>query len=148
MSDAWYDRPLDRRAPAGGEIGVDGRARKGGEFEPFYVPRPVMPQIDEADYPALHAFAATQGVSMDPCTLATDALRAHQRVDAIILREMPASVLSKPVLASGDLFILDGNHRWAAHKKLHLPQVAAIKVGLEFEEAIRFLLFLPSRICV
>lgn len=46
------------RAPSGGHTGLDGKFRRGGEFEPFYVPRQDMPQVDEVDYvPLLADFA-------------------------------------------------------------------------------------------
>ena len=54
--DPWFERPLDHRAPKGGEEGVNGHHYKGGEFLPFYVPRPVMPQIEHHDLNALIRF--------------------------------------------------------------------------------------------
>lgn len=139
---AWYTRPLDPRAPAGGEVGVDGRERRGGEFEPFYVPRPVMPQLEASDYPELLAFASERGVTVTFETAHPDTLKPHQRISTLRDAFDPAQ-LSKPVLASADSYILDGNHRLAAHKALGTP-VPCYRVWLEFEPAIAFLFAFPK----
>lgn len=149
--EAWYDRPIDPRAPAGGEIGVDGKTRKGGEFEPFYVPRNEMPQVSETDYPALLEFAARKGVSVSFQVFRPEDLKKHQRVMEGLLKETmetePVAVLSdkmsEPVLVSKDLFILDGNHRRDAHAIQGTP-VLGIVIELEFEEAIKFLFEFPK----
>lgn len=141
--DQWFDRPLDRRAPQGGERGCDGVMRRGGEFEPFYVPRPVMPQVDEKDLPALLRFASARGVVVRLERRAPDTLKFHQRVSAFHVRQMDAATMAKPVLASGDGFILDGNHRLAAHKR-DGSELDVITLELDFEAAIALLFQFPA----
>lgn len=141
----WCDEPLPARAPTGGLIDpLNGRAYKGGELLPFYVPRPVMPQVDEAAYPALLAFAKAWDIEVDLETGIDPAtLRAHQRIDPIRAAEMPPEVLAKPILVSLDGYILDGNHRWLAHVHLDAA-LTAYRIDLPFEAAIRLLFDFPG----
>lgn len=141
--DPWFDRPLDRRAPAGGERGVDGRLRRGGEFEPFYVPRPVMPQVDEAAYPDLFRFATAQGVVVRFVRRDAKALQLHQRIDWAHVHALDPATLAKPILVSADGFVLDGNHRAAAHRLAGAP-IECIELQLEFEAAVAFLFRFPG----
>lgn len=141
--DLWFDRPLDRRAPAGGLIGVDGEFRRGGEFEPFYVPRPAMPQIDEADYPALFDFADAQGVHWGRVILPPQIIHPHQRVNVDKARHMDDATLAKPILVSVEPNVLDGNHRWYAHKERNTP-VPCVQFALPFEDAVKFLFSFPG----
>jgi hypothetical protein len=141
--DRWFDRPIDHRAPVGGMRGVNGRFYRGGEFEPFYVPRPVMPQIEEADYAELFRFATAQGIFLTLCTRHPDTLKFHQRVKFAHGFTPDASVEDKPILVSADGYVLDGNHRLAMHKREGKP-VNCIQLNLEFEEAIAFLFSFPK----
>lgn len=130
------------RAPAGG-VSEYGRVFRGGEFLPFYVPRPDMPQVDEANLPELVARAFNAGISpafevVDPSTL-----RAHQRIDHAKAKAMPPGVYLKPVLISADGYVLDGNHRWWSHVYRHEGVMNAIRLGLPFEQAIAWLFELP-----
>jgi hypothetical protein len=138
----WYDHPIDRRASAGGERGVNGKLYKGGEYLPFYVPRPEMPQVNAEDYPALLAYAKRQGVKTVLRTVPPRSLHAHQRVNWDRLRTMPPEVYAKPALASADDYVLDGNHRWWAHE-LKGEDLKALFLSLQFEAAIRFLFSFP-----
>lgn len=151
MNTEWYDRPIDTRAKAGGEVGVDGKERKGGEFEPFYVPRTEMPQIDQKDYKALIAFANRKGVTISLGVFQPEDLKHHQRVDdsklkATIKAEPIAEEIEKasePVLVSKDFYVLDGNHRLDSHKLQGTPVIAFV-IELGFEEAIDFLFSFPK----
>jgi hypothetical protein len=130
------------RAPAGG-VSEYGRVFRGGEFLPFYVPRPDMPQVDEANLPELVARAFNAGIS--PTFDVTDPrrLRAHQRVDHARAAGMPLAVKLKPILVSSDGYVLDGNHRWWAHVHEDDGYISVIRLGLPFEQAIAWLFELP-----
>lgn len=141
----WYDRPLDQQAKAGGEIGLNGVTYKGGQKMPFYVPREEMPQIDEADYPALIHLASTFGVEHTVEMVSYRTLKPHQRVDknkVLGISKQPL-LLKKSVLISEDGYVLDGNHRYWAHVKTGTT-VPVIRFKLPFESAIQ-LLFKFSR---
>jgi len=139
----WYDHPLDTRAIAGGETGVDGREYKGGEFLPFYVPRPEMPQIDEADYPAFFEFVKARGWSYHLETVDPKTLHAHQRVAWNKVITMTPAGLAKPILVSRDGYVLDGNHRREAHIR-DGSDVCCYVLNLDFEAAIRLMFSFPK----
>lgn len=139
----WYDHPLDTRAPTGGEIGLNGKHYKGGEFLPFYVPRPVMPQLDEADYPEFFDFVTAQGWSYRLTTLDPKELHFHQRVAWDKVIHMSPEQLAKPILVSQDGFILDGNHRGEAHIRNHTAAPAVV-INLDFEAAIKLMFSFPK----
>ena len=143
MDDPWFRRPLATRAPAGGLVGVDGKPRRGGEFEPFYIPRPVMPQLDEADYPGFLAFCSASLVSVTRRTFDPSEVRPHQRIDHDKARHMDAAGLAKPIMVSVEPFILDGHHRWWEHNALHTP-VDSYVLGLPFAEAVAFMFSFPK----
>lgn len=139
----WYDTPIDHEAVTTGEIGVNGKAYRKGEFMPFYVPRPVMPQIDDADYSELISWLASQGVSgmfgsANPITLIP-----HQRIDKFRAEQMPDAVKKIAVLISEDNYILDGNHRWQANMVSN-SRVNYIRILLPFERAIEKLFAFPK----
>ncbi len=138
----WWDH-LHARAPKGGEIGIDGSFRRGGEIEPFYIPRPVMPQVDEADQPALIDFIKGQGVKVVHKVVGPDEIKPHQRIEMVHVKEMPKGVLSKPILGSIEPFILDGNHRWMDHKLVG-SKMKLIQIMLSFDEAIGLLFKFPK----
>ena len=139
----WYEHPLHRRAPAGGEEGVDGKFYAGGKFEPFYIPRAVMPQVDEADYPALLEHLDRHGVAVNQTAYCPKDLRAHQRVSREHVMNMPPQVLDKPLLTSLDRYVLDGNHRWWGHC-LNGSKCNVLEIEAEFEDAMRLLFSFPK----
>lgn len=137
----WYKRKLDPRATVGGEIGVDGVVRKGGEFEPFYVPRPLMPQIASADHEHLIDFALKRGVVIRELSIPSYMLLHHQRVNWDPSK-FNGQVSDDTILASNDHYILDGNHR-AYGNLLEGRKSSIIMFGLEFEPAIDLLFQFP-----
>jgi hypothetical protein len=140
----WFGTPMDVRAPHGGEEGLNGRWYKGGEILPFYVPRPIMPQIDEQDFDEFIAFAKSRGADVRLTTFDPLDLHAHQRIDPIKLARMPDSVRAKPIFVSLDLYILDGNHRWAMHLMTHSQDVPALQLNLRFADAIQLMFNFPK----
>lgn len=119
-----------------------GKTYRGGEFLPFYVPRPDMPQIDEKYQPQFVADAFDKiGVTFESAPVS--ALRAHQRINHAIAKAMTPQVKMKPVIVSWDGYIVDGNHRWWAHVHAGDEFINVIRVGLPFEQAIEWALKLP-----
>lgn len=110
----------------------------------LYVPRVVMPQVNEEDYPALIHFASTLGVEHDHLMFNCSELSVHQQVDWDKVRAMKADdlIMKKPCLVSGDRFVLDGNHRFWGHQQINTP-VPAIQFKLPFAAAIKFLFKFP-----
>ena len=113
-----------------------------GRFEPFDVPRRVMPQIEEADYPALFEYLEQNGVTTEPRLFHPDELSIHQQMERLSVAKMPLEVARKPVLASADLYVLDGNHRLEWHR-LEGVMVDAIVLSASFAEAIELLCHFP-----
>ncbi len=143
--DDWFTHELPVRAPAGGVVDpLDNKFYRGGELLPFYVPRPVMPQVDEVDYGHLLSYLRGEGVEVGEETVDPRTLRAHQRVDHARVRAMTPGQLRKPILVSLDSFILDGNHRWFGHIHPHLQPISCERVGLPFLEAIAALFSFPG----
>lgn len=139
----WYVHHLERRAPSGGMISINGKFYPGGEFLPFYIPREVMPQVEVADYPDLLKFAESRGVQYFQEEYDPRVLHPHQKVSKILVNKMGPEVLTKPALVSVDMFILDGNHRWAAHVHYGSP-IPVYRFALPFEDSIRFLFEFPK----
>lgn len=123
-----------------------GRTYRKGEFLPFYVPRPFMPQIDMAKYPQFIADALPRGVTFD--VVPVNSLHAHQRVLHFRASAMPDEARLKPIIVSSDGYIVDGNHRWWAHVYQHAPLIAVIRLGLPFKNAVDWALTLPYVYCV
>jgi len=129
-------------APAGGERFI-GRFYKGGEFLPFYIPRDVMPQVDEADYPELLDFLASRGVRVERLEFDPWKMHVHQRISFDRSINMPDEVLRKPVLASREPYVVDGNHRWLGHV-IRNTLVPTIKIDLPFDNAIETVKAFPK----
>ena len=106
-----------------------------------WINRHDMPQVDEKDLPRLVA----DSVSTCGCEFAVadpHTLHAHQRVQHDKAVHMPRDVVAKPIVVSADGYILDGHHRWYAHKLSGDP-LLTIRLALQFEEALDWLLKLP-----
>lgn len=141
---AWIDQ---KRAT--GAMVEYGRRYSAGEFLPFYVPRDHMPQVDEDDYTQLVVSASTitgtsiHGPGCEFDVVPVQSLRAHQRIDHFRAKVMKPNVALKPIVVSRDGFILDGNHRWWEHVHNKNPWIAVIRVDLDFEPALDWLLSQP-----
>jgi hypothetical protein len=124
-------------------IDLYGRHYRPGEFLPFYVPRERMPQVDEK-FTVRMIVDAAQGESLPtlevlpPCEI-----RAHQRIDHRRAAAMSPAIRAKPIIISSDGYVVDGNHRWWAHVKAGSEAIPVIRLALDFDEAIRWLLDRP-----
>lgn len=130
-------------APAGGHIGLDGKYRRGGEFEPFYVPRTRMPQIDESDLVDLLAFLARHSVHVSIAVVEPNDLRFHQRVFENRVPPLGDDLLDKPLLVSSEGYVLDGNHRATAHKRYGTRPVCFI-LHKDFLDSMALLFQFPK----
>ncbi len=145
MATRWYEESIQTRAPRGGFVDpLNDHFYRGGQFAPFYVPRPIMPQVDEDQYKSLQTFGAFKGVPIHRISVDARHCHAHQRVDHFHASMMPEEVRAKPILLSSDLYVLDGNHRWYAHVHTEDYQMAAYMIDKPFEEAIAFLFDFPG----
>lgn len=140
---SWFDKDLSRRAPAGGAIGLDGHFRRGGEFEPFYVPRQDMPQIDLGDYIALFSHLARRGIRISTAVADPDMLIFHQHVFPQFVPPRGSIDLDKPLLVSAEGYVLDGNHRAAAHKRDGTSPVVII-IPRDFKDSMKALFSFPK----
>lgn len=107
-----------------------------------YIPRKEMPQVDEVNLPELVALAFQSGHRPEFAVVEPHTLHAHQKVNHARALGMPETIKRKPVLVSADGFVLDGNHRWFAHKHDGSP-LNIIRVGLSFDDALPWLFSLP-----
>lgn len=103
-----------------------------------------MPQIDERDLGELIHWLDERGVPALPGTISPKLLHGHQAVDMTKAIAMPDEVLEKRVLIATDLYILDGNHRWAGHYQRHDPEMPIITIEQPFDEAVELLFNFPK----
>jgi hypothetical protein len=110
-----------------------------GEFLPFYVPRPLMPQVDPKLYPQIVVSLINAGGRVSFEVVNPRSLRAHQRVSHKLAKSMNAAVKRVTILVSADDFILDGNHRWWSN--IHDGEVAIniMRLDMPFSVAIEWL---------
>lgn len=140
---AWYDEPLPTHAPPGGFTDpLNGQHYAGGEWTPFYVPRPLMPQVDAADYMELLGFLADRAVRVTSRLASPEELTAHQRISLARAECIPVAVQHLAVLTSREGYVLDGNHRWLWHRRSHSP-LHMLQLDAPFEAAIGHLFAFP-----
>lgn len=101
------------------------------------IPRRVMPQIEEADYPALLRFLGSIDVEVKHRIELADSLIHRQAMDAFD----PARVgvweaITKPVIVARDGSIIDGNHRAMAAQYIGQPYIPTLRIMRPFEPAI------------
>lgn len=140
---AWYDNSLSRRAPAHGAIGLDGQYRRGGEFEPFFIPRQLMPQVDEEDLVALLAFLTKRKTHISIRQVDPDDLLFHQHVFEDRVPAIDSADMNKPLLVSAEGYVLDGNHRATAHKRYGTRPVV-FRLATDFTDSMKLLFSFPK----
>lgn len=118
----WYDQPISPTA---------------------CIPRELMPQVDEANYDALFAFASENGMAVRRVVFPPNSLRTHQRVNRDYAKSMIPPVRCKPILASAEPYVLDGNHRTASHRFEGSP-VPAWQFDAPFDKAMQMLFAFPG----
>lgn len=106
-------------------------------------PRTEMPQVDEKDLLQLVIFLAEHSVSTEAKVMPVDRLVFHQRVYPNRIPPPASADMHKPLLVAADGYILDGNHRAAAHRRDGTSPVV-FKLGLPFHEAIALLFKFPA----
>jgi hypothetical protein len=118
-----------------------------GEFLPFYIPRPKMPQVDDQYYPWFVSLAFKgedyNGPGCNFEVVPVNSLRAHQRINKRRADTMPADLKLKPIIVSSDGYIVDGNHRWWAHVHGKDEWINVIRLDLSFDNALDWTRSLP-----
>lgn len=109
-----------------------------GHWLPFYVPRELMPQVDEIYYPRF-IVDAFKGPGVTFGTIDPRGLRAHQHVYHARAKAMSEQVRIKPLIVSDDDYIIDGNHRWWASVHGNHEWVNVIRLGMPFDPALIWL---------
>lgn len=105
--------------------------------------RTAMPQISEHDVPELLAFLGALGIGFSAGNMNPLLCLAHQAIDREKAMGIPVDKLSKPVLLSGDHFIIDGDHHWyrCIADKRHMP---FIRIEMDFVEAVAKIFTFPK----
>jgi hypothetical protein len=114
-----------------------GRHYHGGQFFPFYIPRDLMPQVDDTS--EMLRFLRQHGAITRHEEVNPRSIFPHQRVDASLIPALTnnRALLKKPVLVSGDDYILDGHHRWDAHIVRNDATMPIVRIAnLTFEQAV------------
>ena len=87
--------------------------------ETLGIPRGKMPQIKGVDYPAFLEYLGDHGVSVRKISVPAKNLKAIQKEfsDAGVIKSIKKFLKKgdrKALIASKDMFIIDGHHRWLA----------------------------------
>lgn len=138
--DPWALHPTLNCQP--GQLrGADGKCGPGVGID---IPRDEMPQVRGEDLEAFKRFCSDNSIKLTHEQVPTESLSPTQgqfrqeRVDAI-----PVEKLIDPLLVSADDYILDGTHRWVKAHQLDRETVNVLRVGLELEDALRFMRRFP-----
>lgn len=130
----WFERPLDPRAPAGGEIGVDGHFYRGGEIMPYYVPRDAMPQIDDINH--FTNWLTQNNINFQRTIVKPSTCIFRQRVICDPTR-IRGDYIHLPIITSREPVVIDGNHRCTRAVMERIETLEAIKIYLVFENAVK-----------
>lgn len=134
---AGTEHEHDQSDHAGGRGGEDNVPNIVNLTDGLQIDRADLPQIASADRPEFMAWLQDQGVGIIETQPDAESLKPTQsQVNQDKIDEMIAAheagefdVTAKPVLVSGDGYLIDGHHRWAAAKELGLTMNAET-VGL------------------
>ena len=92
-----------------------------------------MPQIPKENYQEFLSFARKNGVKVTHKIVDTNKLRSLQadfspKIVKNIVTDIKADNYddSRPILISSDNYVIDGNHRWLAHKELRKSMKATV----------------------
>ena len=110
------------------------------------ISRRFMPQIDEKDLVPALANLTRRGIFANFQLHPASTLVGHQAVDEAKVEGIMKNeeALSKPLLIASHGFVLDGNHRAEAHKRLGSENVIAIVIPLPYEDALLALAETPQ----
>jgi hypothetical protein len=104
-----------------------------------------MPQVKLEAYPSLFAFLNMRGVTVSEHILPVYMLRTKQCKDHLRPTRRLELVRTKPMLVSLDMYVLDGNHRWARFMQDDPKQhVKFFRTSCSFKEACGHLFAFPE----
>lgn len=84
-----------------------------------------MPQIDTKNHKEFLRFLETSNISYSEKEISPDSLKALQgqfdnkKIEFLVKKYEKSTKKADPILVSKDNYVLDGNHRWLAHKKIN-----------------------------
>jgi hypothetical protein len=144
----WFSHVQDtiRHHASQDEYGVNGKLYHRGQFEPFYIPREIMPQVDESAFDELFAFLSEHGITVSRTMAELDTIRPHQKVDHKRIHGLlsRSPLMAKPILVSSDGFIIDGHHRFEAHRQNGDSSLPVIRLSATFKDALPILFAFPK----
>jgi len=107
------------------------------------VSRNEMPQFKGRDFSAFLSHLKASGVKTEELQIPASQLNPTQselndeKVDNLAQEIKEGSIKGKPIIISSDNYILDGHHRWAAHKQVNPRlKVASVKVDMPIDELL------------
>lgn len=107
------------------------------------IPRKLMPQVDQADYPDLLAFLCGKGCAPVLTLIPLSQLTIRQCMSETRPATNPL-LLKKPLLIAKDLSVLDGNHRLLQRKAAGIPDAECEQLPLDFQAAYDLILSFPK----
>jgi hypothetical protein len=106
------------------------------------IPRHEMPQLELKDYPEFFKRLNFHGISVTRKKIPALNLRAAQNEinkEKVLswVKSLPQGAKEKPIIISGDFFVLDGNHSWLAQLNADTTcHVDCYQVGLHIRELL------------
>ena len=108
------------------------------------LPRTKLPQIKSTDVPEFIEWLETQGVSterdpdFDPkgLTPIQKEINLDKVAGMVAKKGLDALASDKPVMISGDDYLIDGHHRWYALLDAEYPTISVVRIGLSADDLI------------
>lgn len=103
-----------------------------------------MPQIDAKHHDHFVAYTKKNGINVKNKTLNPSTLIATQsqfnkaKISAITDSMVSGKYKPNPIMVSNDGYVLDGHHRWLAHKELK-QKIPVLEIGLPVDKMYTFL---------
>jgi hypothetical protein len=106
--------------------------------------RHALPQIKSEDVPEFLEWLETQGIATEPdpdfdpkkLTPIQKEINLDKVAGMVSSKGLDALASEKPVMISGDDYIIDGHHRWYALIDSDYPKINVVRIGLGVHELI------------
>lgn len=130
---------------------VESTEEFGSAFRTLGVPRNEMPQVPNNSRGALRRFLNSRDIDIEKCSVCCGDLQPAQKdfipgkVDKFVGLLNDKKLKGVPLLVSSDNYLLDGHHRWLAHRAVDPKgEIEVFKIGVEANRALMLLHRLPS----